>query len=96
MRNEQNTCQKKNPQPWRKWILLLAIIQILTVSQMWQMNQKLWKALVQQSRDVIQLGDLFSDHLRNENRHAEAMNQLLEECNQKLKGYLNQISTDSK
>lgn len=96
MRNEQNTCQKKNPQPWRKWILLLAIIQILTVSQMWQMNQKLWKALVQQSQNVIQLGDHLSDHLRNENRHIEAMNQLLEECNQKLKGYLNQISTDSK
>lgn len=53
MRIEQDTNQKKVPQPWKKWILLLAIIQILTVSQMWQMNQKTWKALVQQSRDVI-------------------------------------------
>ena len=92
MRIEQDTNQKKVPQPWKKWILLLAIIQILTVSQMWQMNQKIWKALVQQSRDTIQLGDRLSDHLRNENRHIEAMNQLLEECNQRLEGYLNQIS----
>ena len=90
MRIEQDTNQKKVPQPWKKWILLLAIIQILTVSQMWQMNQK--KALVQQSRDVIQFGDRLSDHLENENRHIEAMNQLLEECNQMLEGYLNQIS----
>ncbi|RHO91229.1 hypothetical protein DW931_07125 [Clostridium sp. AM43-3BH] len=92
MRIEQDTNQKKVPQPWKKWILLLAIIQILTVSQMWQMNQKIWKALVHQSQDVIQLGDRLSDHLRNENRHIEAMNQLLEECNQRLEGYLNQIS----
>lgn len=92
MRIEQDTNQKKVPQPWKKWILLLAIIQILTVSQMWQMNQKIWKALVHQSQDVIQLGDRLSDHLRNENRHIEAMNQLLEECNQKLEGYLKQIS----
>jgi ferritin-like metal-binding protein YciE len=92
MRIEQDTNQKKIPQPWKKWILLLAIIQILTVSQMWQMNQKIWKALVHQSQDVIQLGDCLSDHLRNENRHIEAMNQLLEECNQKLEGHLNQIS----
>lgn len=96
MRIEQDTNQKKVPQPWKKWILLLAIIQILTVSQMWQMNQKIWKALVHQSQDVIQLGDRLSDHLRNENRHIEAMNQLLEECNQKLEGYLKQISTNSK
>ena len=92
MRIEQDTNQKKVPQPWKIWILLLAIIQILTVSQMWQMNQKTWKALVQQSRDVIQFGDRLSDHLENENRHIEAMNQLLEECNQMLEGYLNQIS----
>ena len=92
MRIEQDTNQKKVPQPWKKWILLLAIIQILTVSQMWQMNQKIWKALVHQSQDVIQLGDRLSDHLRTENRHIEAMNQLLEECNQRLEGYLNQIS----
>ena len=92
MRIEQDTNQKKVPQPWKKWILLLAIIQILTVSQMWQMNQKIWKALVHQSQDVIQLGDRLSDHLSNENRHIEAMNQLLEECNQRLEGYLNQIS----
>ena len=92
MRIEQDTNQKKVPQPWKKWILLLAIIQILTVSPRWQMNQKIWKALVHQSQDVIQLGDRLSDHLRNENRHIEAMNQLLEECNQKLEGYLKQIS----
>ena len=92
MRIEQDTNQKKVPQPWKKWILLLAIIQILTVSQMWQMNQKIWKALVHQSQDVIQLGDCLSNHLRNEKRHIEAMNQLLEECNQMLEGYLNQIS----
>ena len=78
MKKEQDAGKKKNPHPWRTWILLLAIIQILTVFQMWQMNQKIWKALVQQSRDVIQLGDRLSDHLRNENRHVEAMNQLLE------------------
>lgn len=92
MRIEQDTNQKKVPQPWKKWILLLAIIQILTVSQMWQMNQKIWKALVHQSQDVVQLGNRLSDHLRNENRHIEAMNQLLEECNQRLERYLNQIS----
>jgi ferritin-like metal-binding protein YciE len=96
MRIEQDTNQKKVPQPWKKWILLLAIIQILTVSQMWQMNQKIWKTLVHQSQDVIQLGDCLSDHLRNENRHIEAMNQLLEEYNQKLEEYLKQISTNSK
>ena len=92
MRIEQDTNQKKVPQPWKKWILLLAIIQILTVSQMWQMNQGIWKALVHQSQDVVQLGNRLSDHLRNENRHIEAMNQLLEECNQGLERYLNQIS----
>lgn len=84
MEKEQDASKKKNPHPWRTWILLLAIIQILTVFQIWQ-------ALVHQSQDVIQLGDCLSDHLRNENRHAEAMNQLLEkenrlleECNQRL------------
>lgn len=92
MRIEQDTNRKKIPQPWKKWILLLAIIQILTVSQMWQMNQKIWKALTQLSQNAIQLGDCLSDHLENENRHIEAMNQLLEECNQMLEGYLNQIS----
>ena len=92
MEKEQDTSKKKNPHPWRTWILLLTIIQILTVFQMWQMNQKIWKALVHQSQDVIQLGERLSDHLENENRHIEAMNQLLEECNQMLEGYLNQIS----
>lgn len=103
MEKEQDASKKKNPHPWRTWILLLAIIQILTVFQMWQMNQKIWKALVQQSRDTIQLGDRLSDHLRNENRHAEAMNQLLEkenrlleECNQRLEVYLNQTPTDNR
>ena len=103
MEIEQDISKKKNPHPWRTWILLLAIIQILTVFQMWQMNQKIWKALVQQSRDTIQLGDCLSDHLRNENRHAEAMNQLLEkenrlleECNQRLEVYLNQTPTDNR
>ena len=90
MEKEQGTSKKKNPHPWRTWILLLAIIQLLTVFQMWQMNQRLWKALAQQSQDTIQLGDRLSDHLKNENRHAEEMNQLLEkenrlleECNQR-------------
>ena len=90
MEKEQDASKKKNPHPWRTWILLLAIIQILTVFQMWQMNQKIWKALVQQSRDVIQLGDRLSDHLRNENRHVEAMNQLLEREKHLLEKYLNQ------
>ena len=83
MKKEQDAGKKKNPHPWRTWILLLAIIQILTVL-------KMWKALVQQSRDVIQLGDRLSDHLRNENRHAEAMNQLLEREKHLLERYLNQ------
>lgn len=103
MEKEQDASKKKNPHPWRTWILLLAIIQILTVFQIWQMNQKVWKALVHQSQDVIQLGDRLSDHLRNEKRHAEAMNQLLEkenrlleECNQKLETFLNQVPTDGR
>ena len=41
-------------------------------------------------RDTIQLGDRLSDHLRNENRHAEAMNQLLEREKHLLERYLNQ------
>lgn len=103
MEKEQDASKKKNPHPWRTWILLLAIIQILTVFRIWQMNQKIWKALVHQSQDVIQLGDRLSDHLKNENRHDEAMNQLLEkenrlleECNQKLETFLNQVPTDGR
>lgn len=35
MKIEQDISKKKNPHPWRTWILLLAIIQILTVFQIY-------------------------------------------------------------
>ena len=83
---------KKNPHPWRAWILTALIVsQILTAIQIRQANQELWNA-------VIQLGDRLSDHLEYEIRHNEEMNHLAEEENrlleewyQKLEEFLNQI-----
>lgn len=90
--------EKKNPSPWEEWILvLLMVTQILTIAYFRQENLELWKAVYQRGEDVIQLGDRLSDHLEQEIRHNEAMNQLAEEenqllerCGQKLIDFLNQ------
>ena len=76
---------KKNPHPWRVWILTALIVnQVLTAIQIRQANQKLWKIVIQRGEDVIQLGDRLSDHLEYEIHHNEEMNQLVEEENRLL------------
>lgn len=95
---------KKNPHPWRAWILTALIVsQILTAIQIRQANQKLWKIVIQRGEDVIQLGDRLSDHLEYEIHHNEEMNQLVEEENrlleewyQNLEEFLSQNPVDCK
>ena len=74
---------KKNPHPWRAWILTALIVnQILTAIQIRQANQELWKAVIQRGEDVIQL--------------VEEENRLLEEWYQNLEEFLSQNPVDCK
>ena len=96
--------EKKNPPMGREWILVLLMVsQIVTIAYFRQENLELWKAVNQRGEDVIQLGDRLSDHLEQEIRHNETMNQLaeeenqlLEKCGQKLIDFLNQNPVDCK
>ena len=91
--------EKKNPHfpDWKIWILTsLVVSQILTVVQIRQANEELWKAviqqdealvqlgqeLVQQKQELVQLGQRLIEHQQNDILHKTTLNQLLENWNQ--------------
>ena len=91
--------EKKNPHfpDWKIWILTsLVVSQILTVVQIRQANEELWKAviqqdealvqlgqeLVQQKQELVQLGQRLIEHQQNDILHKTSLNQLLESWNQ--------------
>ncbi len=90
---------KKNPHPWRAWILTALIVnQVLTAIQIRQANQELWKAVIQQDKNLVQIGEHLIEHQQNDilyktimNQLVEEENRLLEEWHQNLEEFLNQI-----
>lgn len=90
---------KKNPHLWRAWILTALIVsQILTAIQIRQANQALWKAVIQQDKNLVQMGEHLIEHQQNDilyktimNQLVEEENRLLEEWHQNLEEFLNQI-----
>lgn len=71
---------KKNPHPWRAWILTALIInQILTAIQIRQANQELWKAVIQQDKNLVQIGEHLIEHQQNDILYKTIMNHLVQE-----------------
>ena len=71
---------KKNSHPWRAWILTALIVnQILTAIQIRQANQELWKAVIQQDKNLVQIGEYLIEHQQNDILYKTIMNHLVQE-----------------
>lgn len=71
---------KKNPHPWRAWILTALIVnQILTAIQIRQANQELWKTVIQQDKNLVQIGEYLIEHQQNDILYKTIMNHLVQE-----------------
>nr|DAZ50898.1 MAG TPA: hypothetical protein [Caudoviricetes sp.] len=71
---------KKNPYPWRAWILTALIVnQVLTAIQIRQANQELWKAVIQQDKNLVQIGKHLIEHQQNDILYKTIMNHLVQE-----------------
>ena len=71
---------KKNPHPWRAWILTALIVnQILTAIQIRQANQELWKTVIQQDKNLVQIGEYLIEHQQNDILYKTIINHLVQE-----------------
>ena len=80
--------EKKNPHfpDWKIWILTsLVASQVVTAFQVRQANQALWKAVIQQDENLVQLGQYLIEDQQNDILYKTTLNQIVLELLESLR-----------